>query len=186
MPFIDEQFLNALKSSLVDEEESDDGFSGEELKALQKDAFLKVERLCAVREQSSKALRERLVREGFDSRAVDYAIDRALSCGLLDDSRFADVLIRTRLSAGKGMMGIEAELVRYDIDPNRVQGWPLEYDVSLETEINRALKLLRRKPPHTKNIREAAYRRLIGKGYSSGVASSAARLWFESSPESRG
>ncbi|MEG1253427.1 MAG: regulatory protein RecX [Raoultibacter sp.] len=153
--------------------------------AAKKAAFKKIERLCAVREQSTKALRERLVREEFDPLATDEAIARAVACGLLDDARFADVLIRTRLSAGKGMMGIEAELCRFAIDPAGVAGWPGDYGVALEGEVDRALALLHRRPPTAKNKREGAYRRLVGKGYSSSVAASAARLWYESLPVSR-
>lgn len=211
MPYIDEAFLRNLKAKLeASTSDSDSGVVGEpsnhdmtsvasheicmpdreenvssDESTTLKAAFKKIERLCAVREQSSKALRDRLVREDFDPRAVDAALARALACGLLDDMRFADVLIRTRLSAGKGMMGIEAELARFDIEASRVAGWPLEYGVSLEGEIDRALLFLQRKPPHTKNLRDAAYRKLISKGYSSSVASSAARLWFESLPVSR-
>ncbi|MEG0027306.1 MAG: regulatory protein RecX [Raoultibacter sp.] len=186
MPIIDETFLNDLSARLDRGALADLSSDDEEQKVLQKKAFQKIERLCSVREQSSKALRERLIREGFDECATNEAITRALSCGLLDDGRFADVLIRTRLSAGKGLMGIEAELVRFDIDPESVSGWPSDYGISPETEIDRALLLLQRKPPHTKNMRDAAYRKLVGKGYASSVASTAARLWFESLPESRG
>ena len=46
-------------------------------------------------------------------------------------------------------------------------------------ELARALAVLDRRPPRAKNLRDAAYRRLVQKGYGSSVASSAARRWCE-------
>lgn len=48
---------------------------------------------------------------------ADAAIERALSVGYLDDTRFADVLVRSRLRSGKGMSGILRELRTHGIDP---------------------------------------------------------------------
>ena len=58
-------------------------------------AFRKIERLCLVRERASEQLRQRLARGGFEAEAVEAALDRALACGLVDDGRFADVLVRS-------------------------------------------------------------------------------------------
>ena len=74
-------------------------------------AFRKIERLCLVRERASEQLRQRLAREGFEAEAVEAALDRALACGLVDDGRFADVLVRSRLAQGRGRRGIAAELI---------------------------------------------------------------------------
>lgn len=144
-------------------------------------AFRKIERLACVREQASEALRRRLTREGFCEEAVEEAVARALACGLVDDLRYADVLVRSRLSQGKGRRGIVAELEDLGIAVEEVaslaEGEEAGDDAS---EISRAIALLERKPPRSKNAREAAYRRLVQKGYGSSVASSAARQWHES------
>ncbi len=149
-------------------------------------AFRKIERLSCVREQSSTALRRRLVREGFSEDDVQAAIGRALACGLVDDGRYAEVLVRSRLSQGRGRHGIEAELADVGIGADEAAAI---VDEALddgcgqagreESEIERALVLLDRHPPRSKNLREGAYRRLVQKGYSSSVASSAARQWCE-------
>lgn len=140
----------------------------------------KIERLCNVREQCSSQLHTRLLRDGFDEDVAAEAITWALRCGLVDDERFADTLVRSRLSAGKGISGIARELTRLGIDPSTVELLQEREREGSEAEIERALLLLRRKPPRAKNAREAGYRRLVQKGYSSAVAASAARQWWES------
>lgn len=143
-------------------------------------AMRKIERLCSLREQASSALRERLVRDGFSERVAEEAVDRAVECGLVDDARFADVLVRCRLAAGKGCAGIARELASHGIDPAGVESYLEAAEAGTDAELSRAMELLERKPPRAKNAREAAYRRLVGKGFSSSTASSAARTWWES------
>lgn len=145
-------------------------------------AFRKIERLCLVREQASEQLRQRLARDGFEPDAVETALARALACGLVDDSRFADVLVRSRLAQGRGRRGIAAELEALGIDAGGVEALAAG-DGDDAGEVDRALALLDRKPPRAKNRRDAAYRRLAGKGFSASVSSTAARLWCESNPE---
>lgn len=144
-------------------------------------AFRKIERLCLVREQASEQLRQRLVRDGFEHDAIEAAIARALACGLVDDRRFADVLVRSRLSQGRGRRGIASELERLGIDSDAVDTLvDMDDDAS---EVDRALALLDRKPPRSKNRRDGAYRRLAQKGFSASVSSTAARLWCEANPD---
>ena len=45
--------------------------------------------------------------------------------------------------------------------------------------MERALALLRRRPPRAKQVREAAFRKLAARGFDTDVAASAARLWYE-------
>lgn len=137
----------------------------------------KIERLASMREQASSALRARLVRDGFPAEVADEAVERACACGLVDDVRYADVLVRSRLAQGKGVAGIERELAELGIDASGLEELAVADDH--DAELARALALLDRKPPRAKNKREAAYRRLMQKGYGSSVASSAARQWAE-------
>ena len=143
-------------------------------------AFRKIERLCLVRERASEQLRQRLARGGFEAEAVEAALDRALACGLVDDGRFADVLVRSRLAQGRGRRGIAAELESLGIDADSVEALAAADDDA--GEVDRALALLDRKPPRAKNRRDAANRRLAQKGFSASVSSSAARLWCEANP----
>lgn len=168
-------------------------------------AFEKVTRLACARERGSRELADRLVRDGFSREVAESAVRRALDCGLIDDVRYGAVLIRTRVSQGCGRKGIEDELDRAGIAAGDIPGWPEEFfsvddfdpfrvnanaedgvvgcsfgsESSDEQEVERALALLRRKPPRSKNIQASAYRKLVTKGYSTSVASAATRRFME-------
>ena len=143
-------------------------------------AFRKIERLACMREHASKALQTRLEKDGFDSQVAQAAIKRALRCGLISDERFADVLVRSRLSQGRGLQGIAAELVTLDIEPYSVTAY-LEATEGQTgpDELARALAFLDAKPPRGKRLRDSAYRKLMQKGYGASVSASAARIWSE-------
>lgn len=143
------------------------------------EAFRKIVALVNVSDRSEHTIRERLVKTGFEQCAIEESIERAKSYGFIDDYRFADVLIRSRLSQGKGTQGIVRELASQNIDIDEIPGWPYEYEVDDDRELERALALLERKPPRSKNKRDGAYRKLMGSGFSSSIASSAARTWSE-------
>lgn len=171
MPYIDEDFLAKLVSAAPEPivREASEG---------QEKAFAKVQRLACVRERCESELRARLAREGFSVEDADAAIRRAVACGLVDDMRYAEVLVRSRVAQGRGRRGIEDELSRIGIDAQSVAGWPHDFfPEDGREEVQRALELLRRKPPRAKNARAAAFRRLVGKGYSQQVAYDAARLY---------
>ena len=163
-----------------------DGVGGECIrpaapKALNQDepsrALNKVIELVNVSDRSERAVRERLAKHGFGPAAIDEAVERSKEYGFIDDLRYADVLIRSRVSQGKGSAGIERELIENGIDPNDVPGWPYEFDIDHDQELDRAIAFLERKPPRSKNPREGAFRKLVQRGFPVSVASSAARIW---------
>ncbi len=142
-------------------------------------AFKRIERLVKVRDRSIKEVKTRLRRDGVEEEALDQALSRACRCGYLDDVRFADVLIRSRLHAGKGLAGIVRELKENDINPEDIPGFPEEYLDHAPSQADAAFALLCRKPPRAKNGKQAAYAKLIRAGYSSSIASEVTRKWYE-------
>ena len=149
------------------------------------EAFKKVERLVKVRDRSVCETRKRLEDAGFSEESVDCAIDRALEVGYLDDKRFADVLVRSRLRAGKGLSGIIRELRNHAIDPfELLDDFPEEYLSRVPRQEDAAFALLCRKPPHAKNAKQAAYAKLVRSGYSASVAAEATKRWWEHREES--
>ena len=173
MPVIDEEFLAKLAAVELEP-------VVREIPEGEQKAFAKVQRLACVRERCESELRARLARDGFTAQDADAAVRRAVACGLVDDMRYAGVLIRSRISQGRGKSGIVSELERAGIDATAVPGWPEEFfHEDTPSELERALGLLRRKPPRAKDVRGAAFRRLVGKGYSQQVAYDAARRYAE-------
>ena len=142
-------------------------------------AFKKIERLVKVRDRSTHEVIQRLLKDNFEQDAISSAIDKALQCGYLDDGRFADVLIRSRLRAGKGLTGIVAELKRNGINPEYdLDNFPDAYLALFPNQKDSAIALLCKKPPRAKNKLQAAYAKLIRSGYPSSLASEAAREWY--------
>lgn len=142
-------------------------------------AFKKIVSLVNHADRSEKSIRDRLSRDGFNEDDIDTAIKKALDYGFIDDMRFAEVLVRSRVSQSKGSDGIARELAENGIDATDVEGWPYEFGLSYDEELDRALAYLRRKPPRSKNLREGAYRKLAQRGFPSSIASSAARMYIE-------
>ena len=142
-------------------------------------AFRKILRWVSVRERSSVYVRERLAKDEFPPEAIDEALDRAVRVHAVDDRRYSDALIRMKLAAGKGLRAAEAEIIGLGIDPSTLDAWQEHAERGRDAEVQRALALLRRRPPRAKQAREAAFRKLVGQGFSTDIASSAARLWSE-------
>ena len=147
-----------------------------------KRAMAKVARLVKASDKSVAKIRARLNRDGFEDQVIDSTVERAVEIGLLDDARYADVLIRSRVSQGKGIAGIERELRENGIEPISVAGWPTDY-IDTNAEFDRAYDYLVRHPPRSKNVREGAFRKLVSKGYPSSIASSVARVWCDEQRE---
>ena len=143
-------------------------------------AFAKIQRLLCIREHASALLYKRLLASGYEEHIASEAVQRAIDCGLVSDERYADVLVRSRLSQGKGLRGIAFELEQADIDPHNVPAYQeARFRDSGPDELARALSLLAAKPPKAKRVREAAYRKLVQKGYETDVAARAARIFAE-------
>ena len=142
----------------------------------------RIEKLASARERSVKELRDRFVQERFDPGAVERALERAQSYSWVDDKRFARSYAMGKRYAGWGSQRIERELKRHGVD---VASAISELDDE-ESEVDRALRVLRSRHVSGPNVRDKLFRRLMSKGFSVSVASQAvsARLSeLEDEPE---
>ncbi|MDR1359219.1 MAG: RecX family transcriptional regulator [Coriobacteriales bacterium] len=127
------------------------------------------------RERSVQEARKRLREKGYEAEAVSCTVSRALACGLLDDERFARGYIKGKLSLGWGRRRIEQELYRFGIATKNIEGYPDAFFADDE-QLEAALIASSKHRSRSKNPRQAAYRFLVSKGYSSSIASAALRM----------
>ena len=154
-----------------------DAERGEDAKRPSMSAFAKICRLLSVKERSSTELRERLLREGFESEEVESALERAINANIVDDARFAQAFCASKRASGWGRARIASQLKAKGIDVNTIDSL---LEGKEEEEWQRALVFLKAHPPRSKNLREGAYRKLMQKGYGASVSASVARTWVES------
>ena len=150
-----------------------------ELLYLLKDSSLscgknRVESLLGRRDYSSAELSEKLRTDGYPTSVTDELVERAVSCGLVDDARFGAAFARSKVASGWGRLRIERELERRGVSPDTIEGWPDEY-VSSDDERERALLLARRRRLTGKNDYEKTVRFLCGRGYSLSLSAEVAR-----------
>ncbi len=133
----------------------------------------------SVREQSSARMRSKLKNADFSSEAIDRAIAKSVKLGIVDDERYADALIRQTISSGKGLRFALREIEELDVDLDKLDSYRQYKEEEDGTELDRALAVLSKHPPRAKNVRDAAYRKLVSKGYSPETSASCARIWSE-------
>jgi len=137
-------------------------------------ASLRIAGLIEKRDYSSKEIADKLSLDGYSQPAIKAAVVRAIDCHLVDDARYADVFIRSKLGQGWGSLKIEHELERRGISVGSVVGWPESF-FSGVCEEDVAYELARGRHLTGKNDYEKIVRFLYGHGYSGGVSSRVAR-----------
>ncbi|WP_281702532.1 regulatory protein RecX [Cryptobacterium curtum] len=142
-----------------------------------KPAFDRIVQLCTLRDRSCFELRERLKRDGYDTEDIEAALARCCACGLVDDIRFAESYIRAHVAQGKGSRTIAQFLAMQDIAVESLKGWPDAFGLSSEDQMKRAYQLLCTRPPHARDMRQAAWRKLISRGFPPDAAARAVRQW---------
>ena len=79
--------------------------------------------LLARREHSRLELERKLLARTFVPALVEDVLDALQADGLLDEGRFLESFIRTRIGKGQGPTRIVAELSERGIDRGRAQAW---------------------------------------------------------------
>ena len=126
------------------------------------------------RDYSEEELSARLKRDGYAPQTVEYTCRRSVECGLVDNARFADAFIRSKLSQGWGRVRIERELSRRGVDTADVPGWPDLY-LTQESEEETAYELASRRRLTGKHDYEKLVRLLSTRGFPLGLATRTAR-----------
>lgn len=137
-------------------------------------AALRMERLVDKRDYSSQELSNKLRQDGYSEQVREEVVARAVDSGIVDDARYADIFVRTKISSGWGINRIEAELNRRGVDATLLEGWPEAY-FSDTSEEERALELARTRRIAEKNGYEKLVRFLCGRGYTLAVSYRVAR-----------
>lgn len=140
-------------------------------------AYQKILRCVSVREQSSRRMRAKLVQAGFEPSVADAAIEQACRVRAIDDTRYADALVRSTLSSGRGLAFALREVEELGVDPHTLDAYCDYLETAADSETTRALAVIAARPPRAKNKQAAAYRKLVSKGFSLEVAADAARQW---------
>jgi len=128
-------------------------------------AFEKAVTLLARREHSVYELELKLRSRGFKGNSVSAALERLLKVGYVDDRRFAEVWVRTRLRRNpEGYSRLAAGLYRRGVDRGIVS-LVLE-EIYTEEESGRALEKAAEKILKRGNIeRLAVLKKLTAKGF---------------------
>ncbi len=79
------------------------------------------------REHSARELARKLENHG-PSSAVERVIDQLRECGEQSDTRFAEMLCRSRFNSGKGPVRLLHELKEHRIDDEIISATMLEYE----------------------------------------------------------
>ncbi len=87
------------------------------------DAYDKALALLARREHSQRELHTKLQRAGYAREQIAAAIERLMADHYQDDARFAQSLIRSRVSQGYGPRRLHAELKTHGLDDARIAQW---------------------------------------------------------------
>ena len=161
-----EDFVAANGESGAVEDETDENL-----------AFQKLVELASFREHSTHTMAKRLKRARFSEGAIAAAIERATSAGIIDDRRYADMLIRGRMDSGKGFAPIWREIEQLGIDVESLDAYADYVSLPAEAEHDRAYAFLERHPTRAKNLQNGAYRKLRAQGFSHALAASVAREW---------
>lgn len=122
--------------------------------------------LLARREHSAVEIRRKLGRRAADEAATEAVVERLIQDGLLDDRRFADSFVRSRIAKGFGPMRIEGELRARGVDAVLVRSAVWEADEHWEERAETARrKRFSGDPPGERSERARQYRFLEYRGF---------------------
>ncbi len=146
-------------------------------------AVSRIEGLVNRRDYAESEIRRKLRDDGYSAHVIDDVVHRAIKGLAVDDKRFADTFIRSKVSAGWGTRRIEHELSLRGIEASDIPGWPYDY-LDTDAESDRAYELVSRRRLTGKNDYAKLVRFLVSRGFGMRDATAAAsRVIRENSDE---
>lgn len=127
-------------------------------------------RLLGYRERSPQELRDRLRLDGYPDDVGAAIVARLEELELVDETRFAEMYVRSRLSAGHGRRRIARDLAGKGVCPQVVAALT---ESLRESDLDRAKAALRPSDTADRRSRDKAWRRLVSKGFDPQVVSAA-------------
>ena len=140
-------------------------------------AMDKINAWIGVRERTCSELLSRLQRNGFSEEEAHEAVDSAVSCGLVDETRYTRMFISSKVRAGWGKGKIIAHLNQSGISADIIDACSDEFP-SRDADVDRAIAELAKRSTSSSDPYAAYMRRLIGKGYSTDVSREAVRRYL--------
>ena len=138
----------------------------------------RVVKLLERRDYSAKEVYEKLVQDGFRASLAQQAVRDAKTKKIINDIRYAESFVRSKVSAGWGMRRITHELDRRGVNVRELEGWPYDY-LDPEDEYGRAMEVASRKRVSEPNAYAKLVRFLAHRGFSYDVASRAAKATLD-------
>jgi len=135
-------------------------------------AYLDALKMLARRDLSEAQVRQRLLRRGHESEAVDAAVEKLRAEHAIDDARVADAIARTETAVrGRGRLRVQRQIENAGIpgvEARRAVARAFE-TIDADALLNAALRKRLRSRQHIVDEAEFGrlYRYLIGQGFES-------------------
>jgi len=126
------------------------------------------------RDYSSKELADKLAADGYWRDVISSCLARCQDANLVNDARYADVFIRSKVSAGWGQARIAQGLAQRGIQADDLEGWPEAY-LPQDEEADRAYQLASRRRYGGRDPYAKVVRFLCSRGFGMHLAQSVAQ-----------
>ena len=107
---------------------------------------------------------QRLRAKGFPANSVGTVLASLSAEGLLDDRRFAAMIVRRRAEQGYGRLRVVSELRQMGVDPSVIPDEDIDWDAVLERLYR---KRFGARPPTSDRDLQSRWRYLLQRGFSS-------------------
>jgi regulatory protein len=124
-------------------------------------------RLLSRREHSARELKRKLIDRGVEATDADAAIETLSSRGFQSDDRYAEQMVRTRITQGYGPLRIEAELKMAGLSGDQISQALEAAECDWLEQAARAHEKRFGAVPTSMAERNRQYRFLMGRGFES-------------------